>query len=252
MAHRRAPGDERRPEAQRCRSRRVEAAGAPCRLGSSSLPGTSLARLQFLPRPGHPARRGARAGARRAARLARHRHVGHGSQPPRQGLHRRAPPRPRRTCARCSRSRTATRCCSCRAARRRSSRPCRLNLAEAGATRRLRRHGPLVEEGRARGAPLLPRQRRRRRGRQRLLRAAGAGDLAADAGRRVPALHAERDHRRASSSRTCPNPRRRSSPTCPRPSCRVPIDVSRFGLIYAGAQKNIGPRACASSSCARI
>ena len=26
-----------------------------------------------------------------------------------------------------------------------------------------------------------------------------------------------------------------------RRSCRVPIDVSRFGLIYAGAQKNIGP-----------
>ena len=31
------------------------------------------------------------------------------------------------------------------------------------------------------------------------------------------------------------------SPTCPRPSCPRPIDVSRFGLIYGGAQKNIGP-----------
>jgi phosphoserine aminotransferase len=31
--------------------------------------------------------------------------------------------------------------------------------------------------------------------------------------------------------------------TCRRTSCRGHLDVSRFGLIYAGAQKNIGPRA---------
>ena len=30
-------------------------------------------------------------------------------------------------------------------------------------------------------------------------------------------------------------------PTCLPTSCRVPLDVSKFGLIYAGAQKNIGP-----------
>ena len=32
-----------------------------------------------------------------------------------------------------------------------------------------------------------------------------------------------------------------SSLTCPAQFCRDPIDVSRFGVIYAGAQKNIGP-----------
>jgi phosphoserine aminotransferase len=30
-------------------------------------------------------------------------------------------------------------------------------------------------------------------------------------------------------------------PTCPRTSCRAAIDVCKYGLIYAGAQKNMGP-----------
>ena len=33
----------------------------------------------------------------------------------------------------------------------------------------------------------------------------------------------------------------RSWPTCRRTSCRVQVDVSRYGVIYGGAQKNIGP-----------
>ncbi len=38
------------------------------------------------------------------------------------------------------------------------------------------------------------------------------------------------------SRRPCP-----SSPTCRRTSCRVRSTSSRFGLLYAGAQKNVGP-----------
>jgi phosphoserine aminotransferase len=30
-------------------------------------------------------------------------------------------------------------------------------------------------------------------------------------------------------------------PTSPRACCREPVDVSRFGVIYGGAQKNLGP-----------
>ena len=44
-----------------------------------------------------------------------------------------------------------------------------------------------------------------------------------------------------SSFRSCRRSMRRWWPTCPRPSCRGRSMSSRFGLIYAGAQKNIGP-----------
>ena len=38
-----------------------------------------------------------------------------------------------------------------------------------------------------------------------------------------------------------PIPACRWSPICPRTSCRGQCNVEKFGLIYAGAQKNIGP-----------
>ena len=61
------------------------------------------------------------------------------------------------------------------------------------------------------------------------------------AGCRLPALHAQRDHRRRGvpvrpDAATC-----RWSPTCPPPSCRGPIDVSRFGVIYAGRAEEHRP-----------
>ena len=69
-----------------------------------------------------------RAGAGGDARLARQRHVGDGDEPSRQGVHvdRTRPPRP--ICASCWRFRRTTRCCSCRAARPRSSRMVPMNL----------------------------------------------------------------------------------------------------------------------------
>ena len=66
-----------------------------------------------------------RARADRVPRLRGHGHVHHGAQPPRQGL-REGPQRGDRAAHRAAAvSRTTTRCCSCRAARPRSSPSCR-------------------------------------------------------------------------------------------------------------------------------
>ncbi len=53
------------------------------------------ARIQFRRGAGHAARGGSRTGPRRTDRLARQRHVGHGGQPPQQGLRRRRRRRPK-------------------------------------------------------------------------------------------------------------------------------------------------------------
>ena len=79
------------------------------------------------------------------------------------------------------------------------------------------------------------------------VRAPAAGEVKARRRRRLPPRHLQRDHpRRADRRRRRPRPTRppaacRSSPTCRRDFLWKPIDVSKFGLIYAGAQKNIGP-----------
>jgi phosphoserine aminotransferase len=65
--------------------------------------------------------------------------------------------------------------------------------------------------------------------------------LAATPRRGLPALHAERDHRRR---RVPVRARRRRGAAGRRHVVDdpvAPLDVSRFGVIYAGAQKNIGP-----------
>ena len=109
--------------------------------------------------------------------------------------------------------------------------------------RGLRQHRRLVEEGDRRGPALL--------------RTCNvAADEAASRYTTVPAaasVHAERAARptcttrrtrpsAASSFPTSPRAARcRWSPTCPRRILSRPVPVERFGLIYAGAQKNIGP-----------
>ncbi len=61
-------------------------------------------------------------------------------------------------------------------------------------------------------------------------------------GRRVLPLHAERDHRRRG-VRLRPRDRQRAAGRgyVLAPSCRGRSTCRKFGLIYAGAQKNIGP-----------
>ena len=66
-------------------------------------------------------------------------------------------------------------------------------------------------------------------------------DLAAQPGCGVSALHAQRDHRR---SGVPVHSRVGDVPLVADYSSSIlsaPLDVSRFGVIYAGAQKNIGP-----------
>jgi len=58
---------------------------------------------------------------------------------------------------------------------------------------------------------------------------------------RLPALHAERDHRRLEFHWVPDTGDVPLVAHIPRPSSPGRIDVTRFGVIYAGAQKNIGP-----------
>ena len=83
------------------------------------------ASLQLQPRPRGAARTRVAQGRRRDARLARQRHVGHGDEPSRPGVHGHRRRRPRPTCASCSRFRRTTKSCSCRAARSRRTRSSR-------------------------------------------------------------------------------------------------------------------------------
>ncbi len=114
----------------------------------------------------------------------------------------------------------------------------------AGGDRRLRDHRPLVEEGDRRGAA-SGRARstwRRTRPARATPRFRAPRPLEAHPRRGLPALLPERDHRRRRVPLRARDRRRcRWWPTCPRPSCRARSTSAQFGVIYAGAQKNIGP-----------
>ena len=75
-----------------------------------------------------------------------------GDEPSRQGVHVDRRRGRERTCASCSRSRPTTRCCSCRAAPRCSSRSVPMNLLRGQEQGRLREHRRVVEEGDQGGA----------------------------------------------------------------------------------------------------
>ena len=87
--------------------------------------GRHAAPLQLQPGPRRPPRTRSAPGRERNARLERHRRVGDGAEPSRQGVHG-AAGRHRGRPARAARaSRRTTRCCSCRAARSARTRSCR-------------------------------------------------------------------------------------------------------------------------------
>ena len=136
-----------RPHRRRRRARAGEAEARTVRGRSDGGPGdggtdlppairaasTGAVSPRCAPTTSHPVRRRCppRCWKRRATSCSTGsmRHVGHGGEPPRQGLHAASPRRPRRTCASCSPFRATTRCCSCRAAPPRSSPWCRSTSA---------------------------------------------------------------------------------------------------------------------------
>ncbi len=169
------------------------------------------------------------------------RHVGHGDQPPQQGLHA-SRRRGRSGFARAAcRYRATTRCCSCRAAPRRSFRLVPLNLAAPHSDGRLRRHRTLVQQGDRRGARAIAR-----------CTSPATPAATTCAFRRRASCASARD---AAYVHYTPNetisgvefgyvPETGGVPLVADMSSSIlsrPIDVSKFGLIYAGAQKNIGP-----------
>ena len=107
---------------------------------------------------------------------------------------------------------------------------------------RLREHRPMVEKGDQRGEALLQSPRRGELRRRELHLRAEASDVEARPRRGVRAHHVERNDRRrrvpldARTRAPC-----RSSTDASSHILSRPMDVSRYGLIYAGAQKNIGP-----------
>ncbi len=235
------PRARRRPAA--CRRR---LATASCRLLTAVQPALPEIcrhdpRVQFQRRPRRAAAGSARATARRDARLARPGHVGDGDEPSRQGV--------RRHCA-AGRSRPArtpggpgrtTRCCSCRAAPRRSSPRSR------STSRPPERWSTYVNTGAWSKKAIAEAKKYCK---VNVVADAAAAQLHARAGPgrvaalgRMPPTCTTRPTRpsAASSSRSS---REVDVPLVADFSSTIlsrPLDVSRFGVIYAGAQKNIGP-----------
>ncbi len=124
-----------------------------------------------------------------------------------------------------------------RAVCRRSAEPC-----AGGRDRRLRQHRPLVRARNPRGAPLRVRGDRRRRGGLALHDRARSRRRS---GRRRARPTCTTRRTRPSAASSFPTSRTpapcRSSRTCPPASCRARSTWRDSALIYAGAQKNIGP-----------
>ena len=117
-----------------------------------------------------------------------------------------------------------------------------LNLLGEQDRGRLRQHRRVGEKGHQRGEALLPRER----GRELRSDATSTAFRRARSGSsiRTPPTCTSSATRRSAAWSTTTFPtsvRFRSSRTCRARCCRGRIDVSRFGAIYAGAQKNIGP-----------
>ena len=203
----------------------------------------SASHLQLLRRPGRAAAAGARGDPARPARAAGRRHVGPRDQPPVEDVRRRF---------------IAGREADIRtlggipanykvlflqggASLQFSMVP--MNLLAAGGDRRLHRLPALGRRRRSR-----KRRRSARvnvaaidRGRELHARAA-AGRAEADARRRLRAHDLEQHDLRHRVARRCPTSA--SVPLVSDTSSDIfsrPIDVAQYGLIYAGAQKNLGP-----------
>ena len=116
-----------------------------------------------------------------------------------------------------------------------------MNLLGAGRDRRLHRHRRLgekaIKEAKSVGAINVAAIHRR----PTTSTASRAGRAEAHAGRRLRAHDVEQhDLRHAVAGRCRTSAARRSSPTR-RPTSSPVRSTSKFGLIYAGAQKNLGP-----------
>ena len=198
--------------------------------------------FNFSAGPGGAAGARARAGRAGNARLARQRHVGHGNEPPRQGVHRASTRRPKPTCASCSRSRRTTRCCSCRAAPPRSSRSIPMNLLRGKTGADYVNTGQWSKKAIGEAKKYCKVNVAASSEDANFTLRAEAGGLEARPERGLRAHHVERDDRRrripldARYRRRAARRRRVvAHPVAARSTCR------RYGLIYAGAQKNIGP-----------
>ena len=116
-----------------------------------------------------------------------------------------------------------------------------MNLLTAGAHRRLHRHRRLGAEG---GEGSAARRHGEHRGVDRvreLLAHSAAGRAEADAGRGVRALHDQQHALRHRVEERAGGRRRAARRDTSSDMFSRPIDVAKYGLIYAGAQKNLGP-----------
>ena len=117
-----------------------------------------------------------------------------------------------------------------------------MNMLRGKGGGRLHRHRVSGRRSRSRKPEVLQGERRGQRRGQRLHLHPAARQLEARPERRLCAHLHQRNHRRrrvpldAGYRRAC-----RWWPTCRRTSCRGRWTCRKYGLIYAGAQKNIGP-----------
>ena len=198
--------------------------------------------LELQRRAGGDAGAGAAARAGRTARLARQRHVGDGDEPSRQPTSWRSSPRPKPTCARCSRIPPNYSVLFLQGGALRSTPQCRStccaadgvadyvdtghwaqkSIAEAHKYGRVQRR---CLERRTRTTPMFRRNRR--------------GNCRNDA-----------SYVHVTTNETIGGveyfrfPTRGDVPLVADASSHIlsrPFDVAQFGVIYAGAQKNIGP-----------
>ena len=182
------------------------------------------------------------AGRGRNARLARQRHVGDGDEPSRQGVHRHRRPRPRPTCARCSRSPTTTRCCSCRAARSRENAIVPMNLLGGRTVADYVNTGEWSKKSIKEAKKYCTVNIAASSEDTDFTYVPAHGDLAARPRRRLRAHLHQRDDRRR---RVPLDARHRRRAAGRRHVVAHPVagrsTSSKYGVIYGGAQKNIGP-----------
>ena len=145
------------------------------------------------------------------------------------------------TSASCSRSRRTTRCCSCRAARRCSSPQVPMNLLRGKARADYVYTGEWSKKAIKEAKRFCEVNVAASSEDKNFTYAPEQSNWQLD-GSGLRALHLERDHRRGGVPL---DPGHRGNvPLVADASSHIlsrPLDVSKFGLIYAGAQKNIGP-----------
>ncbi len=170
------------------------------------------------------------------------RRLGDGAVPSRQALHGPGRSRPRPICASCWRFPPITPCCSCKGARPSISRQIPMNLAGEGDSADYIVTGHWGEKAVSEAAPYV-KVNIAASSKERALPAAAAARLRGNS-IRVPPMCTTRPTKPSTASSFTTFPTVGDVPLVADMSSNIlsePLDVSRFGLIYAGAQKNIGP-----------